>query len=35
MFLIVLVLSLLVMRWSAAWSYYEGELKSRDGGDDA
>ncbi len=27
MFLIVLVLSLLVMRWSSAWVYYEGEVK--------
>lgn len=35
MFLIVLALSLVVMRWSAAWSYYEGELKSKDGGQDA
>ncbi|MBB4064906.1 carbohydrate ABC transporter permease [Gellertiella hungarica] len=35
MFLIVLALSMLVMRWSAAWSYYEGELKSKDGGHDA
>ncbi len=27
MFIIVLVLSLLVMRWSSAWVYYEGEVK--------
>lgn len=33
MFLIVLALSLVVMRWSAAWSYYEGELKSKEGDD--
>ncbi|MCW5706977.1 sugar ABC transporter permease [Shinella sp.] len=30
MFLIVLVLSLLVMRWSSAWVYYEGEVKGGD-----
>lgn len=30
MFLIVLVLSLLVMRWSSAWAYYEGEVKGGD-----
>ena len=35
MFLIVLALSMVVMRWSAACSYYEGELKSKDGGQDA
>lgn len=27
MFLVVLGLSMLVMRWSAAWVYYEGEVK--------
>ncbi|CAK7258992.1 MAG: sugar ABC transporter permease [Shinella sp.] len=30
MFLIVLMLSLLVMRWSSAWVYYEGEVKGGD-----
>ena len=30
MFLIVLALSLLVMRWSSAWVYYEGEVKGGD-----
>lgn len=30
MFLIVLVLSLIVMRWSSAWVYYEGEVKGGD-----
>lgn len=30
MFLIVLLLSLLVMRWSSAWVYYEGEVKGGD-----
>ncbi|WP_417583314.1 carbohydrate ABC transporter permease [Pelagibacterium sp.] len=29
MFIIVLALSLLVMRWSAAWAHYEGEVKHR------
>lgn len=32
MFLIILVLSMLVMRWSSAWVYYEGEVK-REGAD--
>ena len=27
MFLIILVLSMLVMRWSSAWVYYEGEVR--------
>ena len=31
MFLIVLVLSLLVMRWSSAWVYYEGEVREKGG----
>ena len=30
MFIIVLALSLLVMRWSSAWVYYEGEMKGGD-----
>lgn len=30
MFIIVLTLSLLVMRWSSAWVYYEGEMKGGD-----
>lgn len=30
MFIIVLALSLLVMRWSSAWVYYEGEVKGGD-----
>lgn len=31
MFAIVLALSLVVMRWSAAWVYYEGEVRQTDG----
>ncbi|MGF6175181.1 carbohydrate ABC transporter permease [Ensifer sp. 4252] len=31
MFIIVLALSLGVMRWSAAWVYYEGEVRQNDG----
>ncbi|MDX0635760.1 sugar ABC transporter permease [Sinorhizobium medicae] len=31
MFAIVLALSLIVMRWSAAWVYYEGEVRPSDG----
>ncbi|QHG72822.1 sugar ABC transporter permease (plasmid) [Ensifer adhaerens] len=31
MFIIVLLLSLGVMRWSAAWVYYEGEVRQNDG----
>ena len=31
MFIIVLVLSLLVMRWSSAWVYYEGEVREKGG----
>ena len=31
MFLIVLVLSMLVMRWSSAWVYYEGEVREKGG----
>lgn len=35
MFLVVLILSMLVMRWSAAGIYYEGELRSGGDGKDA
>ncbi|RVJ01704.1 sugar ABC transporter permease [Sinorhizobium meliloti] len=35
MFVIVLTLSLVVMRWSAAWVYYEGEVRPADGDRDA
>ncbi len=35
MFAIVLTLSLVVMRWSAAWVYYEGEVRPVDGDRDA
>lgn len=31
MFIIVLALSLLVMRWSSAWVYYEGEVREKGG----
>lgn len=31
MFLIILALSMLVMRWSSAWVYYEGQVKKEDG----
>jgi len=34
MFGIVLVLSLAVMKWSAAWVHYEGEVRGKDGADD-
>jgi multiple sugar transport system permease protein len=30
MFLIILALSMLVMRWSAAWVYYEGQVRKDD-----
>ena len=33
--IIVLVLSLLVMRWSSAWVYYEGEVREKGGDRDA
>lgn len=33
MFLIVAILSMLVMRWSSAWIYYEGEVKGAKGND--
>nr|WP_234819197.1 sugar ABC transporter permease [Sinorhizobium meliloti] len=35
MFAIVLTLSLIVMRWSAAWVYYEAEVRPADGDRDA
>ncbi len=35
MFLIILVLSMLVLKSSSAWVYYEGEMKSDKGDDDA
>jgi multiple sugar transport system permease protein len=35
MFVIVMVLSLVVMRWSSAWVYYEGEVRQNGGEDNA